>query len=151
MEEKNVAVNRVARHEYFVLETLETGIVLSGSEVKSCRLGNVNLKDGFCMVEDGELFLKNVHFSVYDKGGAYGTKDARRDRKLLLHKSELIRLFSKVSQKGLTLVPLRIYFKGSLVKVELGLCKGKHNYDKKQSIMEKDVKRLAEREIKNYN
>jgi SsrA-binding protein len=150
MEEKIICTNRAASHEYFILERIEAGIVLEGSEVKSLRLGNVNLKDSFCLVQSGELFIKNMHVALYDKAGAFTTKDSRRDRKLLLHKDEIIKLKSKVEQKGLTLVPLKLYFKQSLIKMELGLCQGKHTYDKKRSIMEKDINREKERLIKNY-
>ena len=150
MEEKIICTNRAVSHEYFILEKIEAGIVLEGSEVKSLRLGNVNLKDSFCLVQSGELFIKNMHIALYDKAGAFNTKDSRRDRKLLLHKDEIIKLKSKVEQKGLTLVPLKLYFKQSLIKMELGLCQGKHTYDKKRSIMEKDINREKERLIKNY-
>ena len=150
MSEKIICTNRQAQHEYFILERYEAGIVLEGSEVKSLRSGNCNLKDSFCFYECGELILKNMHVALYEKSSAFNNKDAKRDRKLLLHKDELIKLNSKVTQKGLTLVPLKLYFKQALVKVELGLCQGKHNYDKKRSIMEKDIKREKEREIKNY-
>ena len=150
MQERIVCSNRQAGHEYFILERIEVGMVLEGSEVKSLRLGNANLKDCFCVVHNGEMFIKNMHIALYDKAGAFNTRDSRRDRKLLLHKDEIIKLKSKVEQKGLTLVPLKIYFKQALIKVELGLCQGKHTYDKKRSIMEKDLKREKEREIKNY-
>jgi SsrA-binding protein len=150
MEERTICTNRAATHEYFILDRIEAGIVLDGGEVKSLRLGNANLKDSFCLVHNGELFIKNMHVAVYEKAGAYNVKDSRRDRKLLLHKEEIIKLKSKVEQKGLTLVPLKMYFKDALIKVELGLCQGKHTYDKKRSLMEKDVKREKEREIKNY-
>ena len=150
MEEKTICANRAATHEYFILDRYEAGIVLEGSEVKSLRLNNVNLKDSFCLVHNGELFIKNMHIALYDKAGAFSTRDSRRDRKLLLHRDEIIKLNSKVAQKGLTLVPLRLYFKQSLIKLELGLCQGKHTYDKKQSLMEKDRKREKERELKNY-
>lgn len=150
MEGKIICTNRNANHEYFILERVEAGIVLEGSEVKSLRLGNVNLKDCFCVIHNGELFIKNMHIALYDKSGAFNTKDARRDRKLLLHHDEIIKLNSKVQQKGLTLVPLKLYFKQALIKMELGLCQGKHTYDKKRSIMEKDIKREKERELKNY-
>lgn len=150
MEEKIICLNKSANHEYFILERVEAGIVLEGSEVKSLRLGNVNLKDSFCQIYNGELFIKNMHIALYDKAGAFNTKDSRRDRKLLLHRDEIIKLNSKVAQKGLTLVPLKLYFKQALIKMELGLCQGKHTYDKKRSIMEKDIKREKEREIKNY-
>lgn len=150
MQEKTICINRIANHEYFILEKIEAGIVLEGSEVKSLRLNNVNLKDSFCVHYNGELYIKNMHIALYDKAGAFNTKDSRRDRKLLLHSDEIIKLKSKVEQKGLTLVPLRLYFKQALIKVELGLCQGKHTYDKKRSLMEKDIKREKEREIKNY-
>ena len=150
MEEKTICQNRVVSHEYFILDRIEAGIVLDGGEVKSLRFGGGNLKDSFCLVQNGELFVKNMHIAVYDKAGAFNLKDSRRDRKLLLHKAEIVKLFSKMTQKGLTLVPLKLYFKQSLIKVELGLCQGKHTYDKKRSLMEKDRMREKEREIKNY-
>ncbi len=150
MEEKIICQNRQASHEYFILERIEAGIVLDGGEVKSVRLGNVNLKDSFCLINSSELFVKNMHIATYEKAGAFNTKNSKRDRKLLVHKSELIKLGSKISQKGLTLVPLKMYFKGALIKMELGLCQGKHTYDKKKATMEKDIKRLAQREMKNY-
>lgn len=150
MEKGIIAINKIVNHEYFVEERFETGIVLEGAEVKSLRAGAVNLRDSFCMVEDGELFVKNMHITVYSKSGAFNTKDAKRDRKLLVHKIELVKIRSKVEQKGLTLVPIKLYFKGSLIKMELGLCRGKHTFDKKQSLKEKDIKRDAERQIKNY-
>jgi SsrA-binding protein len=150
MEEKVIAINKIVRHEYFIEESIEAGIVLEGAEVKSLRAGAVNLRDSFCMIQNGELFVKNMHVTVYDKSGAFSTKDAKRDRKLLIHKIELIKLRSKVEQKGLTLVPLKLYFKGALIKMELALCKGKHTFDKKQTLKEKDIKREAERQIKNY-
>ena len=151
MSEKVICLNRQATHEYFVLERYEAGIVLEGSEVKSIRLGNVNLKDSFCLLANGEMIIKNMHVSVYDKAGAFNSKDAKRDRKLLLHKDEIIKLNSKVTQKGLTLVPLKLYLKDALIKLELGLCQGKHTYDKKRAIMEKDIKRENERQIRRYN
>ncbi len=150
MEGKTIALNRVATHEYFVLERIEAGIVLEGSEVKSLRKGNVNLKDSFCSIYNGEMLIKNMHIAVYDKSGAFNTRDSKRDRKLLLHKDEIVKLRSKVEQKGLTLVPLKLYFKQALIKIELGLCQGKHVYDKKRSKMEKDLNREKEREIKNF-
>ena len=150
MEDKIICQNRVATHDYFILERIEAGIVLEGSEVKSLRQGKVNLKDSFCLVYNGEILLKNMHIALYDKAGAFNTKDSKRDRKLLLHKDEIVKLKSKVEQKGLTLVPLRLFFKQALIKLELGLCQGKHIYDKKRSLMEKDVNREKERELKNY-
>jgi SsrA-binding protein len=140
----------VASHEYFILDRIEAGIVLDGGEVKSLRLGNVNLKDSFCLIKDGEVFIKNMHIAVYDKSGAFNTKDSRRDRKLLLHAGEILKLKAKIEQKGLTLVPLKLYFKGALIKMELGVCQGKHVYDKKRTKMEKDINREKEREIKNF-
>ena len=150
MKDNVICLNRQANHEYFILERIEAGILLEGGEVKSLRLGSANLKDSFCVVHNGEMLIKNMHIAVYDKSGAFNTRDSRRDRRLLLHKEEIIKLKSKVEQKGLTLVPLKLYFKQSLIKVELGLCQGKHTFDKKRSIMEKDRMREKEREIKNY-
>ena len=150
MQEKTICLNRQANHEYYILERIEAGIVLDGGEVKSLRLGNVNLKDSFCVVSNGEMFIKNMHIAVYEKAGAFNVKDSRRDRKLLLHKEEIIKLMANVNQKCLTLVPLKMYFKQALIKMELGLCQGKHTYDKKRATMEKDLKREKEREIKNY-
>jgi len=150
MEEKIITTNRVASHEYFILERIVAGIVLDGGEVKSVRQNQVNLKDSFCFITGGELFIKNMHITVYDKVGAFNVKDAKRDRKLLVKKDELIKIGAKIAQKGLTLVPLKMYFKKALIKVELGLCQGKHTYDKKRSIMEKDLKREKDRQLKNY-
>ena len=150
MQEKTITLNRVASHEYFILERIEAGIVLEGGEVKSLRQNSANLKDSFCVIHNGELLIKNMHIALYDKSGAFNTRDSKRDRKLLLHREEIVKLGSKIVQKGLTLVPLKLYFKNALVKVELGLCQGKHTYDKKRSIMEKDRMREKEREIKNY-
>lgn len=142
---KTIVENRLARHEYFIEEVLEAGIVLDGGEVKSVKKGDINLADGFCLISSGEMFLKNVHIAVYDKASAYNIKDSRRDRKLLLNKSEIAKLKKKVEEKGYTLVPIKVYLKQSLIKVEVGLCKGKHTYDKKQSLKEKDIKREIER------
>ena len=150
MDGKTICLNRQASHEYFILERYEAGIVLDGGEVKSLRLGNVNLKDSFCIMQNNELVIKNMHIAVYEKAGAYNVKDSRRDRKLLLHREEIIKLNAKITQKGLTLIPLKLYFKHALIKMELGLCQGKHTYDKKRSIMEKDIKRENERQLKNY-
>mgnify|MGYP001026281633 CR=1 FL=1 len=148
---KIIAENREARYEYFVEDNFEAGISLDGGEVKSIRAGNVSLKDAYCSVSgSGELFIKGMHVAVYDKGGSFNVKDSRRDRRLLMHKSEIHRLIGKVNEKGFTLVPLRLYFKQSLIKVEIGLCRGKHTYDKKQTIRERDLDRSAKREIKNY-
>ena len=147
---KLITENRQARHEYFIEESYQTGIVLEGSEVKSIRAGNVNLKDSFCLIANGEVFVKNMHVAVYDKSGAYNTRDSKRDRKLLLNRSEINRLVGKVAEKGYSLIPLEVYFEGSLCKLKIGLCKGKHVYDKKQSLKERDIKRSMEREIKDY-
>jgi len=142
--------NRLARHEYFIEDSLEAGIVLDGGEVKSLKAGNANLSDSFCLISSGEVFLKNAHIAVYDKASAYNIKDSRRDRKLLLNKREIIRLKQKVTEKGYTLVPLKFYLKDALIKVELGVCKGKHTYDKKQTLKEKDIKKKTDREISSF-
>lgn len=146
---KIIAENREARFEYFIEDTIEAGIALDGGEVKSIKSGNVGLKDAYCSVVNAELFVKGMHVAVYDRGGAFNSKDSRRERRLLLHKSEIRKLIGKVNEKGYTLVPLKIYLKQSLIKLEIGLCKGKHTYDKKQSIKERDLDRSANREIKN--
>ncbi len=150
MEIKTICQNKSATHEYFVLEKVEAGIVLEGGEIKSIRLNNCSLKDSFCFIDNGEMFIKNMHIAVYDKSATFNTKNSKRDRKLLLHKGEIIRLKSKVNEKGLTLVPLKMYFKEALVKIELGLCQGKHTFDKKKSLKEKDIMREKERILKNY-
>lgn len=150
MEEKNISTNRVASHEYFILDKIEAGIVLEGAEVKSLRKGSCNLKDSFCSVYHGEMYIKNMHIPVYDKSGAFNSRDSKRDRKLLLKKGEILKLSQRVEQKALTLVPLRLYFKNALIKMELGVCQGKHTYDKKRDKMEKDLNRYKEREIKNF-
>lgn len=147
---KVVTENRQAKFEYFIEETYTCGIVLEGSEVKSIRNGAINLKDSFCSIYKGEVFLKNAHISVYEKQGAFNSRDAKRDRKLLLRRAEINKIVGKVSEKGYTLVPLLVYFEGSLVKVQMGLCKGKHTFDKKNSIKEKDLQRYAERQINEY-
>ena len=141
---KTIAENRKARHEYFVLESFETGIELTGTEVKSIRAGSVNLKESWCDIENGELLIRGMHISPYEKGNVFN-KDPLRVRRLLMHKREILRLFGKVKQEGLTLIPLSIYFKGSLVKVQLGLCKGKKLYDKRAADAEKTAKRDIDR------
>ena len=145
---KVICENRQARHEYFIIDSYEAGISLDGGEVKSVRLGNVNLNDSFCSISNGSIFIKNMHISVYDKSGAYNIRDAKRDRRLLLHKREIMRLFGKVKQDGYSIIPLSIYLKGSLVKVKIGLCKGKKLYDKRQAAAEKDAKRQIDRAMK---
>ena len=148
---KIISENREARFEYFIEDSFEAGIALDGGEVKSIKSGNVSLKDAYCSVNNAEVFIKGMHVAVYDRGGAFNVKDSRRDRRLLMHKSEIHRLIGKVNEKGYTLAPLKLYFKGSLIKVEIGLCKGKHTYDKKQVIKERDLDRSTNREIKNYD
>ena len=140
---KQIAVNRQARHEYFVEETMEAGIELFGTEVKSLRNGGLNLKDSWCSFEKGELFVRQMHISPYEKGNIFN-RDPLRPKKLLLHRRELNRLYGLVKQQqGLTLIPLQAYFKGSRVKIELGVCRGKKLYDKRES----DAKKSAQREI----
>lgn len=150
MQTKQISYNKYALYEYFVIEKYEAGIVLEGAEVKQLRAGNCNLKDSFCLLRNGELLLKNLHIPVYDKAGAFSTRDSKRDRKLLMHRRELDKLAGKINEKGFTVVPLSLYFSGSLVKVEIALCKGKQSYDKKRTIAERDQKRALDREIKNY-
>jgi len=146
-EGKIITVNRKARHDYFVLETFEAGIELVGTEVKSIRQGGVNLKDSWCSVDDGELFIKGMHISPYEKGNIFN-KDPFRVHKLLMHKREIMRLFGKIKQEGLTLIPLSLYFKKSNVKVELALCKGKQLHDKRDDIAKRDAKREIDRAMK---
>ena len=147
---KTISTNKKARHDYFVEESFETGIELLGTEVKSIRQGGVNLKDSWCSIEDGEMWVKGMHISPYEHGNIFN-RDPRRERKLLLHKREILRLFGKVQQEGLTLIPMSLYFKGSRVKLALGLCKGKKLYDKRQDIAKKDQRREAERDFKVKN
>lgn len=149
MDIKIVASNKKSYHDYFIDSTYETGIVLVGSEVKSIRLGGVNLKDSFCIIKNGEIFILNMHVSPYEKG-SYFNEDPRRTRKLLMKRAEIDKLLGKVSAKGYTLVPTKIYFKGGLVKVEVGLARGKELHDKRDSIKEKDMKRDLQRQLKNY-
>ncbi len=145
---KTVATNKKAFHDYFVEESLEAGIVLSGTEIKSIRQGGVNLKDAWCAVEEGEMLVKQMHISPYEKGNIFN-KQPLRERKLLLHKREIMRLFGLVKQQqGLTLIPLSIYFKGSLVKVQLGVCRGKKLYDKRATAAKRDADRNIQRALK---
>ena len=144
---KTIAVNRKARHDYFVQETYEAGIELFGTEVKSLRQGQVNLKYSWCDIQNGELFIKQMHISPYEKGNIFN-KDPIRPRKLLMHKREILKLYGTLKQEGLTLVPLSLYFKNSRVKVELGLCKGKKLYDKRDDIAKRDAKRTIDRAMK---
>ena len=147
---KTIATNREARHEYFVLEALETGVELVGTEVKSLRAGGVNLKDSWADIDDGEIILKGMHISPYEKGNIFN-KDPLRPRKLLMHKKEIQKMVGKIAQKGYTIVPVEVYFKGSLVKVQVALAKGKKLYDKRQDIAKKDQRREAERDFKVRN
>ena len=144
---KPIAKNSKAFHDYFVEERYEAGIVLSGTEVKSIRQGGVNLKDSWCQVKDGELWLYGVHISPYEKGNIFN-KDPRRTRKLLVHRREILKFHMATQRDGLTLIPLSLYFKDSRVKVELGLCKGKKLYDKRASAAERDAKRDMDRAMK---
>jgi SsrA-binding protein len=145
---KTITENRQVRHEYFIEDTYEAGMCLEGSEVKSIRAGSVNLKDSFCYIKNMEVFVKNMHIAVYDKSGAFNTRDAKRDRKLLLNKREILKIKSMAEQKGYALVPVRLYYKDALIKMELGVCRGKHTFDKKETLKEKDIKRSAEREMR---
>ena len=145
---KVIAVNKSASFEYFIEEKYEAGIVLEGNEIKSLRDGAVNMNDSFCFVRGNVVCVRNMHVALYDKSDAFSTKDTRRDRKLLLHKKEIAKIAGKINRQGYTLVPLKLYFKDALVKMEVALCKGKHSYDKKQTIAARDVKRSTDREIK---
>ena len=144
---KTIASNKKAYHDYFVLEKYEAGIELAGTEVKSLRQGRCNLKDSWCSVVKGELFVNGMHISPYDHGNIWG-KDPMRVRKLLMHKREINKLFGTLQQQGLSLIPLSVYFKGSLVKLELGLCKGKKLYDKREAAAQKSAKRDIDRAMK---
>ncbi len=147
---KTIAQNKKAHHEYFVMESFETGIELFGTEVKSIRQGRVNLKDAWCTIENGEIFVKGMHISPYEQGNIFN-KDPLRVRKLLMHKREIMRLFGVVKQQGYSLIPLSLYFKGSRVKLQLGLCKGKKLYDKRDDMAKRDAKRDIERAVKERN
>lgn len=147
---KEIAANRKAFHEYFVLERYEAGIELCGTEVKSIRAGAVNLKDSFCTVKDGELFVRAMHVSPYEHGNIFN-KDPVRPRRLLMHKREIAKLNARIMQDGVTLIPLSLYFKDSRVKVELGLCKGKKLHDKRDSEADRETKRDIERTLKERN
>lgn len=144
---KLVANNKKAYHDYFIEEKYEAGIALAGTEVKSLRMGKCSIKEAFIRSQDGELFIEHMHISPYEKGNIFN-KDPLRTRKLLLHKREINKLIGQVSQKGYTIMPLQVYFKDSLVKVEIGLARGKKLYDKRQDIAKKDQRREAERDLK---
>ncbi len=143
-------VNRKAQHDYFVEETLEAGIVLTGTEIKSIRAGNCNIKDCYGIVKNHEVYLLNMFVSPYKEGNIFNHEETR-SRKLLLHKKEIKKIESAIEMKGLTLVPLKLYFKDNYLKVSLGICRGKKDYDKRESIKERDMKREALRNIKNYS
>ena len=147
---KEIAKNRKAFHEYFVLERFEAGIELAGTEVKSIRAGQVNMKDSFCTVKDGELFRRNMHISPYEHGNIFN-KDPVRPRRLLMHKREILKLHARIMQDGVALIPLSLYFKDSRVKVELGLCKGKKLHDKRDDAARRDAHREMDRAMRDRN
>jgi len=147
---KVIAKNSKAYHDYFIEDRFEAGIELAGTEVKSIRMGNVNLKDSFCLIKDGEMSVLGMHISPYEKGNIFN-KDPRRPRRLLMHKREIMRLFGKIKQDGYSLIPLSVYFKGPRVKLELGLAKGKKLYDKRESSARKDARREMDRAMKDRN
>ncbi len=144
---RTIATNRKAYHEYFVDETYEAGIELCGTEVKSIRGGNVNLKDAWCTIQDGELVVRGMHISPYEQGNIFN-RDPLRERRLLMHKKEIMRLLGVQKQDGLAIIPLSLYFKGSLVKVQVGVCRGKKLHDKRASAAERDAKRDIDRAMK---
>ena len=144
---KTISENRQVRHEYFVEETYEAGIELYGTEVKSLRAGTVNMKDSWCSIEDGEIFIKQLHISPYEHGNIFN-RDPLRVRRLLMHKSEIHRLLGLLKRDGYTLIPLSLYFKGSRVKVKVGLCKGKKFYDKRADAAKRDAQRTIDRAMK---
>ncbi|KYH32861.1 SsrA-binding protein [Clostridium tepidiprofundi DSM 19306] len=146
--ENTLATNRKASHDYYIEETYEAGIALSGTEVKSIRAGKVNLKDSYAQIRNGEVYVCNMHISPYEQGNIFN-KDPLRERKLLLHKNEILKLIGYTSQQGYTLVPLSLYLVRGRVKVKLGVAKGKHNYDKRQALKEKAARRDIEKHIKN--
>jgi SsrA-binding protein len=147
---KTIAENRQVRHEYFIIESFEAGIELVGTEVKSIRNGGVNLKDSWCAVEHGQLFVKQMHIAPYERGNIFN-RDSLRVRKLLMHKKEIASLYGKLKTQGLTLVPISIYFKDSKVKLQLGLCKGKQLHDKRADVAERTAKRDIARAMKEQN
>ncbi len=147
---KTIAENRKAFHDYFVEESYEAGIELCGTEVKALRAGGVNLKDAWCSVVDGELFVNGMHISPYDKGNIFN-RDPLRVRRLLMHKREIMRLLGVTKQAGYSLIPLSLYFKGSRVKMQVGLCRGKKLYDKREDAAKRDMKREAQRGLKEFN
>ena len=147
--EKTIVTNRKARHDYHIIDELEAGLVLKGSEVKSLRAGKASLSDAYARVKEGELWLVGMHIPSYEKA-SFQKEDPMRDRKLLLHKKEIKKLIRRVEEKGITLVPLRLYFKNNIAKLSLGIARGKRQYDKKEAITQRDVKRDLEREQKQF-
>ena len=147
---KIAAENRKARHDYFIEEQYEAGIELFGTEVKSVRLGAMNLKDSFCTVREGELFVVGMRISPYEKGNIFN-RPPERERRLLMHRREILRLFNKVRQEGYTLIPLKVYFKNARVKLEIGLCKGKKLYDKRETAAARDAQREIDRAVREKN
>lgn len=147
---KMIANNKKAYHDYFILDNYETGISLAGTEVKSLRMGKCSIKEAFVRIENGEVYIYGMHINPYEKGNIFN-KDPLRPRKLLLHRAEINKLLGKTKEKGIAIVPLKVYFKGSLVKVEIGLAKGKKLYDKRQDIAKKDQQREASRDFKVRN
>lgn len=147
---KLIAKNPTAKHNYFIEDTIETGIVLSGTEIKSIRSGKVNLKDSYAGIKNGEVYIYHMHISPYEHGNIYN-KDPLRDRKLLLHQREIAKLMGFIKQKGYSLIPVSLYFKGNLVKLELGIGKGKKLYDKREDMAKKDAQREIDRQMKNSN
>ena len=146
--EKIVVLNRRARHDYHILEHFEAGIELRGTEVKSLRAGHITLKDSYADIENGEMHLVGAHISLYEQGSIFN-HDPERPRRLLMHKREILKLGAQTAEKGLTLIPLRVYFKQGRAKVEIGLCRGKHTVDKRDTIRERDIQRETDRELKN--
>ena len=147
---KTIALNKKARHDYFVLESFEAGIELCGTEVKSVRAGRVNLKDSWCSIVGGEIFVNGMHISPYEQGNIFN-KDPLRVRRLLMHKREIMRLYGQLKQDGVSIIPLSLYFKGSRVKISIGLCKGKKLYDKRADMADRSAKREIERTLKDRN
>lgn len=143
---KNIAKNPTAKHNYTIIDTLEAGIVLTGTEIKSIRNGKINLKDSYAEIKNGEVFISSMHISPYEHGNIFN-KDPMRSRKLLLNKREIFRLTSLIKQKGYTLVPISLYFKNNIVKVELGICKGKKLYDKREDLKKKDSQMYIQRSL----
>ena len=142
-------LNRKARHDYFIIDTYEAGIVLTGTEIKSIRNGNCNIKDCYGIIKNNEVYLLNMFVNQYKEGNIFN-HDETRNRKLLLHKKEIKKIKESLEEKGLTLIPIKLYFKNNILKVELGICRGKKDYDKRESIKERDIKREMQKNLKNY-